>query len=180
MIANLVAAVSLTVTVGGPAGLQQETLVPSNAVQAHSQVENSAVKTEVRELRKYIRGGEAGLTFDVQSAIDSGATPQVVEAGRFYNQLKAGNSWNQNTRMSLPVWGNWCGPKHGGGEAVDTLDAICRDHDHCYANEGYFDCDCDQKLLDAIDAKRGEMGFKEAAMAIVIYEYFVRSPCKWW
>lgn len=32
----------------------------------------------------------------------------------------------------LALYGNWCGPGHGGGPCIDALDCLCRDHDLAY------------------------------------------------
>ena len=50
---------------------------------------------------------------------------------------------------SLAVYGNWCGPKHpktGACPPVNWVDEACRKHDECYAEKGYFNCDCDLQL----------------------------------
>lgn len=47
----------------------------------------------------------------------------------------------------LPIYGNWCGPWHGGGRIID---AVCREHDLCYDREGYFDCGCNRDLVNAM------------------------------
>ena len=47
----------------------------------------------------------------------------------------------------IPIYGNWCGPGHGGGEPIDAVDEVCRRHDQCYDERGYFDCSCDRDLI---------------------------------
>ena len=32
----------------------------------------------------------------------------------------------------LALYGNWCGPGHGGGPCIDRLDCLCRNHDLAY------------------------------------------------
>ena len=39
-------------------------------------------------------------------------------------------------QLSIPIYGNWCGPGHGGGPAIDAVDAVCRAHDQCYGQRG--------------------------------------------
>ena len=51
----------------------------------------------------------------------------------------------------IPVHGNWCGPDHGKGEAVDALDRACMRHDKCYQQRGFGDCECDAQLINDID-----------------------------
>ena len=55
----------------------------------------------------------------------------------------------------IPAHGNWCGPGHGKGEAVDALDRSCMRHDKCYERRGYGDCDCDAQLINDIDELPG-------------------------
>lgn len=58
-------------------------------------------------------------------------------------------------QLSIPVYGNWCGPNFGKGEPVDGLDACCRKHDLCYDSlnvtglRGFLSsstCSCDNTL----------------------------------
>ena len=48
-------------------------------------------------------------------------------------------------------YGNWCGPGHGSGEPIDDVDRACMVHDKCYDRRGYFNSDCDDKLVRDID-----------------------------
>lgn len=52
---------------------------------------------------------------------------------------------------TFPVYGNWCGPDHPRAGTspppIDDVDAACKTHDLCYAEKGYFDCDCDSSLM---------------------------------
>ncbi len=79
----------------------------------------------------------------------------------------------------LPVYGNWCGPGHGGGPAIDAVDGACKTHDECYDRRGYLDCDCDKALTSALDrliASRRITGRARRA-AVGIRAYFSASPC---
>ncbi len=54
--------------------------------------------------------------------------------------------------VSVPVYGNWCGPGYPAspwraGPPVDPLDAACMRHDACTAARGRFDCGCDLALM---------------------------------
>lgn len=75
------------------------------------------------------------------------------------------------TYNGMPIYGNWCGPGHGGGSAVDMLDLSCFYHDTCYGNSGYHKCSCDQDLKDNIARFLSSMGTAEKAMAHVIYAW---------
>ena len=53
----------------------------------------------------------------------------------------------------LAVYGNWCGPGHGGGgPPIDAVDEVCFRHDRCYEERGYFDCSCDRDLIARMPA----------------------------
>lgn len=79
----------------------------------------------------------------------------------------------------LPVHGNWCGPGHGGGQPVDELDAACMRHDQCYDRNGYFNCRCNQALVNEIDhlIANGRLSGRTAAKALLIRGWFSVSPC---
>lgn len=79
----------------------------------------------------------------------------------------------------IPVHGNWCGPGHGGGRAVDALDEVCMRHDQCYDRRGYLDCDCDRTLVREIDdlIARGGLSGTARAKAALVRTYFAAAPC---
>ena len=56
--------------------------------------------------------------------------------------------------LSLPVYGNYCGRGHGDRTGnkppVDAVDAVCREHDLCYARLGDFDVRCDRALVESM------------------------------
>lgn len=70
----------------------------------------------------------------------------------------------------LEIYGNWCGPLHGGGACIDTIDCACKAHDLCYGRYGSFNCRCDN---DVITALRGQ----SKGVAKLISAYFLVSPC---
>ena len=54
-------------------------------------------------------------------------------------------------QVGIPVHGNWCGPGHGAGPALDPLDAACLRHDLCVATAGGpFNCACDLAFMDEL------------------------------
>jgi len=56
--------------------------------------------------------------------------------------------------LSLPVYGNYCGRGYGDPTGnkppVDAVDAVCREHDRCYARLGDFDGRCDRDLVESM------------------------------
>jgi hypothetical protein len=57
-------------------------------------------------------------------------------------------------QLSLPVYGNYCGLDHGDPTGntppIDAVDAVCREHDLCYARLGDFDSRCDQDFIECM------------------------------
>lgn len=118
-------------------------------------------------------------TFDAAAAGRAGESAQVMEAGRAFNAMAARNAQPRLAKVSLPVWGNWCGPGHSGpGAPVDTLDTLCMRHDQCYQARGYFDCLCDAQLKAEIGRYSDRMSWRERAVAAAITVYFSVTPCK--
>ncbi|HDT8099508.1 TPA: hypothetical protein RD687_002874, partial [Enterococcus faecalis] len=82
--------------------------------------------------------------------------------------------------MTLPIYGNWCGPGHGGytlndPHPIDFLDYGCMLHDICYATKGYFNGNCDNDLLEYIESNKSSMSEKEKKMARLLYFTFYLS-----
>jgi hypothetical protein len=82
--------------------------------------------------------------------------------------------------LSLPVYGNYCGRGHGDPTGntppVDAVDAVCREHDLCYARLGDFDGRCDRALVEsmpsAIASTPSPIGKKVGILTML---YFSRS-----
>ncbi len=79
----------------------------------------------------------------------------------------------------IHVYGNWCGPGHGSGEPIDDVDRACMEHDKCYAQEGYFDCSCDSRLLGDLNRAlaSGRLSQEGRAAAIALSAWFSVQPC---
>jgi hypothetical protein len=79
----------------------------------------------------------------------------------------------------LPIYGNWCGPGHGGGFPIDDLDRACMKHDYCYGREGYFDCTCDVQLIQNIKQAlaSGQVKPWGRSMGPAIAAWFSAQPC---
>jgi hypothetical protein len=84
-----------------------------------------------------------------------------------------------DAEASLPIYGNWCGPGHGSGRAIDDVDGACKQHDECYDRRGYLDCDCDRNLLSNLDRLIGSrrINGRARSAAIGIRAYFSVAPC---
>jgi hypothetical protein len=84
----------------------------------------------------------------------------------------------------VPVYGNWCGPGHGGesGPPIDPVDQVCCRHDKCYDQRGYLDCSCNQDLLDAMPgAILNPMTPPDGKIAgEAIIAVFAGMPCACW
>ncbi|GGD33052.1 hypothetical protein [Sinisalibacter lacisalsi] len=79
--------------------------------------------------------------------------------------------------MAFPVHGNWCGPNHGAGPALDLLDAACQRHDLCIAQTGLLDCGCDLVFMDEL-RNRPWPNPVMAAKARAVYEVIAMAPCR--
>ncbi|TWU40042.1 hypothetical protein Q31b_33860 [Novipirellula aureliae] len=83
----------------------------------------------------------------------------------------------------MPVHGNYCGPGHGDPTyrtpPRDPVDAACMRHDQCYDRSGYFDCNCDRRLVGELAGAVGRPGLDEAARTAGLgaMAYFSTSTC---
>lgn len=136
-------------------------------------VHNDTADAVWDEVKKYIVVKDGVRYFDELAAQKASASKEVIEAGRIFNQMVA-NEDSGYRAVRLPVWGNWCGPGYGGenGGPVDRLDTACMHHDLCYEAQGYFSCDCDQKLIDEIDEQWDQMKAKEKVAAVGTKGFF--------
>ena len=81
-------------------------------------------------------------------------------------------------QLSIPIYGNWCGPGHGGGPAIDAVDAVCRAHDRCYGSRGYFNCRCDREgLRNMPSAIARTPNPRAAAGGAAFIAWFSQAPC---
>ncbi len=85
--------------------------------------------------------------------------------------------------LRLPVYGNYCGRGHGdrteNRPPVDAVDAVCREHDLCYARLGDFDGRCDHALVEsmpsAIASTRSPVGKKVGILTILYFSSVERN-----
>ena len=114
--------------------------------------------------------------FDVNAAVAAGKDDEFIELGRKFNEF--GRAMTNPTRDGFPFWGNWCGPGHSGpNPPVDVLDHICKARDQCYEKVGYLACSCDSALLTGIQLGFDKMTALERVAAILVYTWFLDSPC---
>ncbi len=80
-------------------------------------------------------------------------------------------------QLAIPVHGNWCGPGHGAGPALDPLDAACLRHDLCIRAAGRaFNCACDLTFMDEL--RRGPWANPVIHQrARGVYEAITLIPC---
>ncbi len=141
-----------------------------------------AFDRQVEQAMQFMRTGADNSTyFDLDAASAANADVETLEMGTIINRLAASQQPVPKSQMSvqagLPIWGNWCGPGHGGGVAVDVLDSICRTHDRCYGLRGYFACSCDRAIVSSIRANAYRMKTQERAVAAAISTYFTYCLC---
>lgn len=136
-------------------------------------------------VQKYVRVDAGSVVFDREQAVRDGVSDDVLAAGEMVNGLSDGYASESPggvsaRKLSLPIWGNWCGPGHGGGAAKDLLDSACRAHDKFYAKKGYFNCSCDRTLIATIKRDYNRMHTTEKIAATAVKAYFsaqIRVNC---
>ncbi|PIE08124.1 MAG: hypothetical protein CSA74_03780 [Rhodobacterales bacterium] len=104
------------------------------------------------------------------------ATPVLALALSLTFALAAAVPGPAAAQVGIPVYGNWCGPGHGAGPALDPVDAACMRHDFCTANYGPFNCNCDLMLM----AELRRLSYPNPAMQARgrgIYEAIAMTPC---
>ncbi|MCI2266249.1 hypothetical protein, partial [Sediminivirga luteola] len=156
-----------------------------SAVPAGAGAPSEDLEETIDDVRSYVSVDDSGtVRFDRAAALAAGEPQEVLDAGARLEQVARSYEAHQNVPdgprayNGIPVWGNWCGPGHGGGTPRDTLDRLCMEHDNCYAARGYFDCECDARLRAGISRSASSMGAGERAMAAAISVYFSIQPCR--
>lgn len=161
------------------------TMMTSVAPAAASTEEAEELDQTIDNVRSYVSVDDSGTVhFDRAAALAADEPQHVLDAGARLERVARSYEAHENAPEGLrayngiPVWGNWCGPGHGGGTPRDTLDRLCMEHDNCYAARGYFDCECDARLRAGISRSASSMGTGERAMAAAISVYFSIQPCR--
>lgn len=148
---------------------------PSHSSAAEQIDENSSMETVQKALKPYIDVSDDGnVKFDVVKAEENGESDFIIESGKLINEFNDlySEEAGEISTFGLPLWGNWCGPKYGGGPTKDYLDAACKAHDLDYAKHGYFDCNSDKRLIARIIRDYNKMGFFEKRAATAVSAYF--------
>ncbi|MDX8345820.1 hypothetical protein [Rossellomorea sp. YZS02] len=145
--------------------------------------QNSSIEEVELVMEKYTYTEGGTVFFDVEKAKNDGQSEFIIESGLALNSISQEykdyiNGPEKTTgrfllaKMSIPVYGNWCGPGHGSGSPIDYLDNACRQHDYGYQKYGYYDCDTDAKLIFQINQDYKKMGVKEKIYANAVKAYF--------
>ena len=161
---------------------------PSNSLRspgngpAHNDALGEQFDEQLNLAMQYMRtNADESTYFDMTAAEEAGASAATLEVGSLINQLavsqRGAGDDQMTTMLSVPIWGNWCGPGHGGGYAVDVLDSICQTHDNCYAARGYFACSCDRAIVADIRNNIYRMTTGERIMAAAVSTYFTYCLC---
>ena len=81
----------------------------------------------------------------------------------------------QISDLSFPIYGNYCGPlyppKGSFPLPIDKVDFACKNHDSCYANNGYFNKNCDIKIIEELRALNPTTESEKLARKLLIF-YF--------
>jgi hypothetical protein len=118
------------------------------------------------------------------------ATGAISPVGRLsafavYELSKIGVAESEITqqRLIFPVYGNYCGFGHGDPTGntppVDAVDAVCREHDRCYALHGLFDRRCDRDFVEsmpsAIASTTSPIGKKAGLLGLLYFSLVERN-----
>lgn len=101
------------------------------------------------------------------------------ETSKALTETSSAISGRLAAQEGIPIYGNWCGPGHGGGNPLDDVDRACMTHDKCYSSRGYFDCECDAQLLRDLDRAIafGNVRPWGRVMGPAIRAWFSLQPC---
>jgi hypothetical protein len=147
-----------------------------------------ATPKKVAKDRNSAKGPERDAGSPTARALDSvGEIPVPLVSELAKNELAKilGAPEDQDTprQLSLPVYGNYCGPGHddptGNTPPIDAVDAVCREHNRCYRLLGAFDRRCDRNLIEsmpnAIAITPSPMGKKAGLLALLYFSLVERN-----
>lgn len=136
--------------------------------------ETNNIEEVQNEINKYISNNNGNVTFDIEQARKDKQSDFIIEIGKKVNEIDSAYQDDTSTYgLSIPIWGNWCGPGYGGGPTKGLLDQACKMHDKDYARYGYFDCASDARLINRINTHYSRMGTSEKVAANGVKAYFI-------
>ena len=115
------------------------------------------------------KGGARTISAPYLGEISLPVLSGVARSGSFNNR-------GTPQQLCLPVYGNYCGLGHGDPTGntppIDAIDAVCREHDQCYALLGDFDSRCDQAFIESMPgaiASTPSQAGKNAGLLSLLY-----------
>ena len=108
------------------------------------------------------------VVYNREDALKDEVKLELIEVADIAYDFYCAYGHEKIVRASVPIYGNYCGPKYGSGIAIDILDEGCKRHDECYKKRGYHKCSCDRELASYIEKNLSKMNAyqKKAAKAI--------------
>lgn len=105
------------------------------------------------------------VIFDEERAVANNESLELIEVGREVVYVSSAYAQTPyELYLSLPIWGNYCGPGYGSKDgslpATDILDQGCKAHDSCYKTswgQTGVNCECNQRLINHIDRNINNM-----------------------
>ncbi len=99
----------------------------------------------------------------------------------FLALFSLGAAAQMSSPVTMPVYGNWCGPGHpenpmSAGPPIDQLDSACFRHDMCTAARGILNCGCDIGFLSELRNTRWANPLI-AYRARAVYDAMAMTPC---
>src|SRR5918994_7058004 len=109
--------------------------------------------------------------------------PVVPELANSLTKIGSPDNRITPQQLSLPFYGNYCGRGHGDPTGntppVDAVDAVCREHNRCYALLGDFDRRCDRALIEsmpsAIASTPSPIGKNAGLLALLYFSVAERN-----
>jgi len=81
----------------------------------------------------------------------------------------------ENTEYTFPIYGNYCGPLHPpigtNPLPLDNVDYACKNHDKCYDVLGFFNKNCDLKIIEELKIVNPRSENEKLAKKLLIF-YF--------
>lgn len=149
-------------------------LIPNTALANMMNPEIREMDLREEVIDKYLYLDASGnVVYERDKAVKDNVDQLTLEVADFVYNFMAQqiNSDGAVPFISVPVYGNWCGPEYGQGSPIDLLDECCRRHDVCYGEIGYHKCSCDRKLVADIDKYIDRMSGKQYVAALGVRKW---------